>query len=100
VLFCGDLRFLIFDFVIFQKPGEFTRFSPGFQISPSFHQKKNGEFTRFFHQVFHQVLEIHQIQPKFHRKTHKFHQEKRKNASFGEIWRCKTLLCFFLVKTW
>jgi hypothetical protein len=40
VNFRGAKRFLIFDFVIFQKPGEFTRFSPGFQISPSFHQKK------------------------------------------------------------
>ena len=31
-----------------KNPGEFTRFSPGFQISPSFHHKKKlGEFTRF-----------------------------------------------------
>jgi len=60
VNFRGAKRFLIFDFVIFQKPGEFTRFSPSFQISPSFHQKKNGEFTRFSPGL--------QISPSFHPK--------------------------------
>ena len=40
VNFRGAKRFLIFDFVIFQKPGEFTRFSPSFGVSPSFPPKK------------------------------------------------------------
>ena len=87
VNFSGAKRFLIFDFVIFQKPGEyqvFTRFSnftkfspkknlvnsPGFQISPSFHQvftkfSPGFEISPSFHLVnspgFHQVFKFHQV---------------------------------------
>ena len=40
VNFRGVKRILIFDFVIFQKLGEFIRFSSDFQILLNFHQKK------------------------------------------------------------
>jgi hypothetical protein len=70
VNFRGAKRFLIFDFVIFQKPGEFTRFSPGFHQVFKFHQvfpqKKLGEFTRFS-PGFHQVLKFHQFSGEFTR---------------------------------
>ena len=76
VNFRGAKRFLIFDFVIFQKPGEFTRFSPSFQISPSFHKKKLVN-SPGFHQVFkfHQVFTKKKLvnSPGFH-QVFKFHQ--------------------------
>jgi hypothetical protein len=40
-------------------------------------------------------LEFPQIQPNFTIKRINFTKQKRKTASFGEFWRCKTLLCFF-----
>jgi hypothetical protein len=40
VNFRGVKRILIFDFVTFQKLGEFIRFSSDFQILLNFHQKK------------------------------------------------------------
>ena len=62
----------------------FARFSPGFQISPSF-QKKIGESTRFFHQVFfHQVLELHQVFTKFSPGFQVFYQAWAINQEVSE----------------
>ena len=51
VNFRGVKRVLIFDFMIFQKLGEFTRFSPGFhqifKVHRIFAKEKFGEFIRF-----------------------------------------------------
>ena len=90
VNFRGAKRFLIFDFVIFQKPGEFTRFSPSFQISPSFHPKKNLVNSPGFHQVFkfHQVFTKKNLvnSPGFH-QVFKFHQVFTKKQKLGEFTR-------------
>ena len=49
--FRGIKYVLIFDFMIFQKLGEFTRFSPGFhqifKVHRIFAKEKFGEFIRF-----------------------------------------------------
>ena len=54
-----------------------------------------------FHQVYTRFWNFTKFNPNFtYFKTHQFHRKKRKNASFGEFWRCKTRLCFFLMKIW
>ena len=107
----------------------FTKFLPGFANSPGFQEAlettrcspsfwkftksiaRFWKFTRFWKCTrfspsfgnspgYHQVLEFPQIQPNFTIKRINFTKQKRKTASFGEFWRCKTLLCFFLVKPW
>jgi len=74
---------------------------PGFGIHQvlEMHQMftKFWKFTRCSSSL-HQVLEFHQIKPKCHFKTHKLHQKKQKNASFGEFWRCKTLRFFHVLE--
>jgi len=78
-----------------KKLGEFTRFSPGFQISPSFHQKKNLVNSPGFHQVFkfHQVFtkkklgEFTRFSPGF-QISPSFHQKKMVNSpGFHQVFK-------------
>ena len=81
-------------------PG-FHQFSPGFEISPSFHQKKLGEFTRFspgFHQKkkceFTRFSPGFEISPSFHPPKKKtwwnspgFHQVFTQVLKFHQVFK-------------
>ena len=92
VNFSGAKRFLIFDCVIFQKLGEFTRFSPGFHQVFKFHQvftpPKKMVNSPGFDEVFTRFSPGFQISPSFHQKK------------LGEFTRFSNFTKFSPKKTW
>ena len=71
---------------------------PGFGIHQvlEMHQMftKFWKFTRCSSSL-HQVLEFHQIKPKCHFKTHKFHQKNRKTLLLVNFGGVKRFFVFF-----